>query len=451
MRRLLKARELGLPEGDVSTLESVPMSPVMHRRGRTAGHAEAERRTARPAAPDAAHPPVRGAMRRAVQRREDPRLPAPLHRRGGRRRRRHGGPDDRRTPWCRPTASTATRWRGASRPTRSWPRCTARSTGCSRGRGGSMHLFDASRRFYGGNAIVGGGLPLAVGLALADQMRRRDRVTVCFFGDGAVAEGEFHESLNLAALWQLPVLFCCENNLYAMGTALDRAHAADRPGIAGRRLRHAGLGGGRHGRRWPSSEAAAHARWTRSAPAADRSSWSCAPTGSGPTRCTTRTATGTRPRSQQWSKRDPIDAARGAAARRRRARPTTTWPPWSRTLAAEIDARRRAPREAAPRGAGRATDPLRVQPSSRGPAAMKTTYREAHARGDPRRDARATSGCSSWARTSARTAAPSASASACWRSSGPERIRDTPLSESGFVGAGIGAALGGHAARSSRS
>ena len=98
-------------------------------------------------------------------------------------------------------------------------------TGCSRGRGGSMHLFDAARRFYGGNAIVAGGLPLAVGLALADRMRGVDRVTACFFGDGAVAEGEFHESLNLAALWRLPVLFCCENNLYAMGTALARANA----------------------------------------------------------------------------------------------------------------------------------------------------------------------------------------------------------------------------------
>jgi pyruvate dehydrogenase E1 component alpha subunit len=101
-----------------------------------------------------------------------------------------------------------------------------RVTGCSRGRGGSMHLFDAATRFYGGNAIVGGGLPLAVGLALADKMRDRPVVTACFFGDGAVAEGEFHECLNLAALWRLPVLFCCENNLYAMGTRLDRAHAS---------------------------------------------------------------------------------------------------------------------------------------------------------------------------------------------------------------------------------
>jgi pyruvate dehydrogenase E1 component alpha subunit len=95
--------------------------------------------------------------------------------------------------------------------------------GCSRGRGGSMHVFDAATRFYGGNAIVGGGLPIAVGLALADAYLGRRRVTACFFGDGAVAEGEFHESMNLAALWRLPVLFVCENNLYAMGTRIERA------------------------------------------------------------------------------------------------------------------------------------------------------------------------------------------------------------------------------------
>jgi pyruvate dehydrogenase E1 component alpha subunit len=100
-----------------------------------------------------------------------------------------------------------------------------RVEGCSRGRGGSMHLFDVARRFYGGNAIVGGGLPLAVGMALADRMQGRRRVTACFFGEGAVAEGEFHESMNLAALWRLPVLFCCENNLYAMGTALSRSES----------------------------------------------------------------------------------------------------------------------------------------------------------------------------------------------------------------------------------
>ncbi|WP_370627763.1 pyruvate dehydrogenase (acetyl-transferring) E1 component subunit alpha [Nocardia brasiliensis] len=101
-----------------------------------------------------------------------------------------------------------------------------RVTGCSHGHGGSMHLFDVARRFYGGNAIVGGGLPIAVGLALADVFGDRPVVTVCLFGDGAVAEGEFHECLNLAALWRLPVLFACENNRYAMGTALAREHAA---------------------------------------------------------------------------------------------------------------------------------------------------------------------------------------------------------------------------------
>jgi pyruvate dehydrogenase E1 component alpha subunit len=100
-----------------------------------------------------------------------------------------------------------------------------RVEGCSRGRGGSMHIFDTALRFYGGNAIVGGGLPLAVGLALADRMRGLSRITACFFGEGAVAEGEFHESMNLAALWRLPVLFCCENNLYAMGTALARSES----------------------------------------------------------------------------------------------------------------------------------------------------------------------------------------------------------------------------------
>ena len=100
-----------------------------------------------------------------------------------------------------------------------------RLEGCSRGRGGSMHLFHAPTRFYGGNAIVGGGLPLAVGLALADRMCGRAALTACFFGEGAVAEGEFHESMNLAALWSLPVLFLCENNLYAMGTRLERSES----------------------------------------------------------------------------------------------------------------------------------------------------------------------------------------------------------------------------------
>ncbi len=97
--------------------------------------------------------------------------------------------------------------------------------GCSGGRGGSMHLFDRATRFYGGNAIVAGGLPVAVGLGLADRLRDRSNVTAVFFGEGAMAEGEFHESMNLAALWNLPVLFCCENNRYAMGTALSRSES----------------------------------------------------------------------------------------------------------------------------------------------------------------------------------------------------------------------------------
>jgi pyruvate dehydrogenase E1 component alpha subunit len=97
--------------------------------------------------------------------------------------------------------------------------------GCSLGRGGSMHLFDKRTRLFGGNAIVAGGLPVATGLALADKMQKTDRITACFFGDGAVAEGAFHESMNLAALWRLPVLFCCENNLYAMGTALENSES----------------------------------------------------------------------------------------------------------------------------------------------------------------------------------------------------------------------------------
>ncbi|HJV60399.1 MAG TPA: pyruvate dehydrogenase (acetyl-transferring) E1 component subunit alpha [Albitalea sp.] len=97
--------------------------------------------------------------------------------------------------------------------------------GCCRGRGGSMHIFDRERRFFGGNAIVGGGLPLAAGIALADQRLGRAAVTACFFGEGAVGEGAFHETMNLAQIWRLPLVFVCENNLYAMGVPLDIAEA----------------------------------------------------------------------------------------------------------------------------------------------------------------------------------------------------------------------------------
>ncbi|MCS7207662.1 MAG: pyruvate dehydrogenase (acetyl-transferring) E1 component subunit alpha [Dehalococcoidia bacterium] len=101
-------------------------------------------------------------------------------------------------------------------------------TGCSRGKGGSMHFFDASRNFMGGYAIVGGQLPVAVGLALASKMKGEPRVTVCFFGDGALNQGEFHEAFNLASLWKLPVVFFLENNLYGMGSHIDRTYAGGR-------------------------------------------------------------------------------------------------------------------------------------------------------------------------------------------------------------------------------
>ena len=103
-----------------------------------------------------------------------------------------------------------------------------KATGSSRGKGGSMHLFDAARNFMGGFAIVGGQIPIAAGLALAAKYRDEERVVLCFLGDGAVNQGEFHESMNLASLWKLPVLFLLENNLYGMGTHVERTHAGGR-------------------------------------------------------------------------------------------------------------------------------------------------------------------------------------------------------------------------------
>jgi pyruvate dehydrogenase E1 component alpha subunit len=98
-----------------------------------------------------------------------------------------------------------------------------KETGCSKGLGGSMHLFDASRNFLGGYGIVGGHIPLAAGTAFASKYRGDGRVTLCFFGDGSVPQGAFHEGVALAALWRLPVVFICENNLYSMGTPLYRS------------------------------------------------------------------------------------------------------------------------------------------------------------------------------------------------------------------------------------
>lgn len=103
-----------------------------------------------------------------------------------------------------------------------------RATGASGGKGGSMHLFDAERHFMGGHAIVGGQMPIGVGMALGVKLQGGDGVAMVFFGDGAVNEGEFHESLNLASIWKLPVIFFLENNLYGMGTHVERTHAAGR-------------------------------------------------------------------------------------------------------------------------------------------------------------------------------------------------------------------------------
>src|SRR6187401_1260229 len=98
-----------------------------------------------------------------------------------------------------------------------------KETGCSRGLGGSMHFFDKRHNMYGGHAIVAAHVPLGVGLAFAIKYRGEDRVTLCFFGDGAINQGAFHEAFNLAALYKLPVIFICENNLYAMGTSVERS------------------------------------------------------------------------------------------------------------------------------------------------------------------------------------------------------------------------------------
>lgn len=112
-----------------------------------------------------------------------------------------------------------------SDPRRVMAELFGRRDGLSKGKGGSMHLFDRSVNFLGGHAIVGAHLPVAAGVGFAIKYRGGDQVCVCYFGDGAVPQGEFHEALNLSRLWRLPVIFVCENNLYAMGTALERALA----------------------------------------------------------------------------------------------------------------------------------------------------------------------------------------------------------------------------------
>jgi pyruvate dehydrogenase E1 component alpha subunit len=108
---------------------------------------------------------------------------------------------------------------------RSMAELFGRATGTSKGKGGSMHLFDAAKGFMGGHAIVAGQLPLAAGLALAQQYENTDALTICFFGDGSTNQGVYHETMNLAAIWKLPVLFFLENNMYGMGSSIERVRA----------------------------------------------------------------------------------------------------------------------------------------------------------------------------------------------------------------------------------
>jgi pyruvate dehydrogenase E1 component beta subunit/2-oxoisovalerate dehydrogenase E1 component len=325
-----------------------------------------------------------------------------------------------------------------------------KQTGSSGGRGGSMHIFDVGRRFFGGNAIVGGGLPLAVGLALADKLADRHCVTACFFGEGAVAEGEFHETLNLAALWQLPVLFVCENNLYAMGTALARSEA-----VTDIRAKAAAYG---------IKAEAVDGMDVVAVQSAGQRATSTIRAGGGPQFLECRTYR-LRPHSmfdaqlyrdksevEEWRKRGPLitfttrcksagliteddfqelqraaDAEVDAAvlfAEQSAWEPVETLP---RHVYAEPSTRTGAP--AAP---ARAIEGLGQRISYR--EALRQALREALA-GDARvflvgEDIGKYGGC--YAVTKGLLA-----------EFGEARVRDAPLSESGFVGAGIGAALGG--------
>lgn len=117
-------------------------------------------------------------------------------------------------------------------PNRVMAELFGKATGVSGGRGGSMHLYDVSKGFLGGYAIVAAHLPLAVGLGLAAQMKKEDSVALCIFGDGSVGEGEFHESLNMSVLWKTPTIFFCENNLYGMGVPLKESLSTDIPKLA---------------------------------------------------------------------------------------------------------------------------------------------------------------------------------------------------------------------------
>ena len=396
MRRLLKARELGLPEGDLSTVE---------RPGRTVRSVSATTEElclelhGRAAARDAADPPLRGEVRRAVQRREDPRLPAPLHRRGGGRGRRRRRPLDgrrrrRHLPRARPRAG-ARRADGAImaemfgkvdglQPAAAAARCTSstRATPLLRRQRDRRRRPAASRSAWRWpTSCAGAGASPPASSATAPSPRASST-----------------RALNLAALWQLPVLFCCENNLYAMGTALELARAQTDLAAEGRGATAwppgpvDGMDVARRARRPPE-----RARRATCGPAAGRASSSCGPTASAPTRCTTPSATGTRTRSTRGSERDPIDAARGTARRRRRPLTTPTWHAHARPTSTPRSTAAVAVAEAAPLGAGRGPDPVRLRGAGR-PAGgrrqardhatarrmPRPAIREAHARRDDR-------------------------------------------------------------------
>ncbi|WP_078059384.1 pyruvate dehydrogenase (acetyl-transferring) E1 component subunit alpha [Tropicimonas marinistellae] len=320
-----------------------------------------------------------------------------------------------------------------------------KAEGSSGGRGGSMHIFDAATNFYGGNAIVGGGLPLAAGIALADRMRSNNHVTACFFGDGAAAEGEFHETMNLAGLWDLPVLFVCENNGYAMGTAIGR-YDSDTD------IHAKALAYGIESRQVDGMDVVAVEAAARSAIQHIRASGR-------PVFLECRTYR-FRPHSmfdaqlyrdkdeiETWRKRGPIVRFQGWLEENNLIHPEDV-----ASIEAEVDAEIAEAVAFAEAGTwepegdllthtmGEAQpDPVPAQPSGQ---TVEMTYREAVKQGIRdalQRDARvflmgedvgAYGGCY-------------AVSKGLLAEFGEDRIRDTPLSESGFTGAGIGAAANG--------
>jgi 2-oxoisovalerate dehydrogenase E1 component len=320
-----------------------------------------------------------------------------------------------------------------------------KATGCAGGRGGSMHLFDAETNLFGGNAIVGGGLPLAVGLGLGDRMQGEDRVTVCFFGDGALAEGEFHEAMNLAALWKLPVLFVLENNLYAMGTAVARVQA--NPEFVPRAASYGMQAEAVDGMNVVAVEAAA--RRIVETIRTDPQPWfiECRTYRFRPHSMFDAEKYRDKAEVSEWRKKGPIirfqswlldnklihqdeiDAIETEIeAQLRNAVAACEQAPWE-------------PVEDLTRHVVAETRPYPPEPVPPGPA-VETTYREACRAAiteallrDERvfmmgEDVGAYGGCY-------------AVSMGLLAEFGPERIRDTPLSEGGFTGAGIGAALAG--------